>query len=83
MKPSPISPTVDLDRDGVQHGFLLFYSRDDAAWGAGDDPDHRGSQRQGPHRLAHRRQPWRRVRGCGRAEKAQQQPQGRGRSAAA
>ena len=35
MKPSPISPTVDLDRDGVQHGFLkLPYSRDDAAWGA-------------------------------------------------
>src|SRR5690606_2774959 len=35
MKPSPISPTVDFDRDGVQHGFLkLPYSRDDAAWGA-------------------------------------------------
>ena len=34
--------------------------------GCGDDPDHRGSQRQGPHRLAHRRQPWRRVRGRSR-----------------
>lgn len=35
MKPSPISPTVDFDRDGVQHGFLkLPYSRDAAAWGA-------------------------------------------------
>ncbi len=35
MKPSPISPTVDFDRDGVQHGFLrLPYSRDDSAWGA-------------------------------------------------
>lgn len=35
MNPSPISPTVDFDRDGVQHGFLrLPYSRDDSAWGA-------------------------------------------------
>ena len=35
MKPSPISPTIDLDAEGVQHGFLkLPYSRDDAAWGA-------------------------------------------------
>ncbi|MCP4328244.1 MAG: N-alpha-acetyl diaminobutyric acid deacetylase DoeB [Alphaproteobacteria bacterium] len=35
MKPSPIKPTVDFDRDGVQHGFLrLPYSRDDSAWGA-------------------------------------------------
>lgn len=35
MKPSPISPTIDLDAQGVQHGFLkLPYSRDDAAWGA-------------------------------------------------
>lgn len=34
-KPSPISPTVDFDRDGVQHGFLrLPYSRDDSAWGS-------------------------------------------------
>ena len=34
-RPSPISPTVDYDRDGVQHGFLkLPYSRDDSAWGA-------------------------------------------------
>jgi N2-acetyl-L-2,4-diaminobutanoate deacetylase len=35
MKPSPISATVDFDRDGVQHGFLrLPYSRDDSAWGS-------------------------------------------------
>jgi N-alpha-acetyl-L-2,4-diaminobutyrate deacetylase len=35
MRPSPITCTVDLDRDGVQHGFLkLPYSRDDAAWGS-------------------------------------------------
>lgn len=34
-RPSPISPTIDLDADGVQHGFLrLPYSRDDAAWGS-------------------------------------------------
>jgi N-alpha-acetyl-L-2,4-diaminobutyrate deacetylase len=35
MRPSPISATVDFDRDGVQHGFLrLPYSRDDSAWGS-------------------------------------------------
>nr|WP_294865861.1 N(2)-acetyl-L-2,4-diaminobutanoate deacetylase DoeB [uncultured Pseudogulbenkiania sp.] len=35
MRPSPIKPTVDFERDGVQHGFLrLPYSRDDSAWGA-------------------------------------------------
>lgn len=35
MKPSPISSTVDFDKDGVQHGFLrLPYSRDDSAWGS-------------------------------------------------
>lgn len=35
MRPSPISPTIDLDAEGMQHGFLkLPYSRDDAAWGA-------------------------------------------------
>jgi N2-acetyl-L-2,4-diaminobutanoate deacetylase len=35
MPPSPIVPTVDFDRDGVQHGFLrLPYSRDDSAWGS-------------------------------------------------
>ena len=35
MRPSPISASVDFDRDGVQHGFLkLPYSRDDSAWGA-------------------------------------------------
>ncbi|KVF07781.1 N-alpha-acetyl diaminobutyric acid deacetylase DoeB [Burkholderia vietnamiensis] len=35
MRASPFTPTVDLDADGVQHGFLkLPYSRDDSAWGA-------------------------------------------------
>lgn len=35
VRPSPISASVDFERDGVQHGFLkLPYSRDDAAWGA-------------------------------------------------
>jgi N-alpha-acetyl-L-2,4-diaminobutyrate deacetylase len=35
MMSNPISPTVDFDRDGVQHGFLrLPYSRDDSAWGS-------------------------------------------------
>lgn len=35
LPPSPIQPTVDFDRDGVQHGFLrLPYSRDDSAWGS-------------------------------------------------
>lgn len=35
MRPSPITPSVDFEQDGVQHGFLkLPYSRDDSAWGA-------------------------------------------------
>lgn len=35
QRPSPISPTVDLHRRGVQHGHLrLPYSRDDSAWGS-------------------------------------------------
>lgn len=35
LRPSPISPTVDYERDGVQHGMLrLPYSRDDSAWGS-------------------------------------------------
>ena len=35
LRPSPVLPTVDFDRDGVQHGFLrLPYSRDDSAWGS-------------------------------------------------
>lgn len=35
LAPSPISATVDFDRDGSQHGFLrLPYSRDDSAWGS-------------------------------------------------
>jgi N2-acetyl-L-2,4-diaminobutanoate deacetylase len=35
MKPSPITSTVDFERDGVQHGFLrLPHSHDTSAWGA-------------------------------------------------
>ncbi|TRC79517.1 N-alpha-acetyl diaminobutyric acid deacetylase DoeB [Mesorhizobium sp. WSM4307] len=35
LRPSPIAPTVEFDRDGVQHGLLrLPYSRDDSAWGS-------------------------------------------------
>ncbi|MDW6026132.1 N(2)-acetyl-L-2,4-diaminobutanoate deacetylase DoeB [Mesorhizobium sp. BAC0120] len=35
LRPSPITPTVDFDGQGVQHGFLrLPYSRDDSAWGS-------------------------------------------------
>lgn len=35
MQASPVTPTIDLARDGVQHGFLkLPHSRDDSAWGA-------------------------------------------------
>lgn len=35
MLNSPINPTVDFSREGVQHGFLkLPYSRDNSAWGA-------------------------------------------------
>ena len=35
MKDSPISTSLDFDRDGAHHGFLkLPYSRDDSAWGA-------------------------------------------------
>jgi N-alpha-acetyl-L-2,4-diaminobutyrate deacetylase len=34
-RPSPIAPSVDFDRKGVQHGHLrLPYSRDDSAWGS-------------------------------------------------
>jgi len=35
LRPSPISPTIDLMAAGVNHGFLkLPYSRDDSAWGS-------------------------------------------------
>ncbi|APE44589.1 N-alpha-acetyl diaminobutyric acid deacetylase DoeB [Sulfitobacter alexandrii] len=35
MTANPISPTIPLDAEGVQHGFLkLPYSRDDSAWGS-------------------------------------------------
>jgi len=35
VKDSPISSTVDFDKNGVQHGFLkLPHSHDDSAWGS-------------------------------------------------
>ena len=35
MRKSPISSTVDFEKDGVQHGYLkLPYSHDDSAWGS-------------------------------------------------
>jgi N-alpha-acetyl-L-2,4-diaminobutyrate deacetylase len=35
LPPSPIAPTIDLEAQGKQHGFLrLPYSRDDSAWGS-------------------------------------------------
>lgn len=35
LRPSPVVPTIDLDREGKQHGFLrLPFSRDDSAWGS-------------------------------------------------
>ncbi len=35
MRENPISPTIDFDLDGVQHGYLrLPYSRNDSAWGS-------------------------------------------------
>jgi N-alpha-acetyl-L-2,4-diaminobutyrate deacetylase len=35
LRASPISATVDFERDGIQHGHLrLPYSRDDSAWGS-------------------------------------------------
>ena len=35
MRDNPITPTVDFDRDGIQHGYLrLPYSRNDSAWGS-------------------------------------------------
>ncbi|MCO5089495.1 N(2)-acetyl-L-2,4-diaminobutanoate deacetylase DoeB [Bosea sp. (in: a-proteobacteria)] len=35
MRPSPVTLTIDPDRNGVQHGHMrLPYSRDDSAWGS-------------------------------------------------
>ncbi len=35
MRQSPIQPTVEFERDGVQHGYLkLPHSHDDSAWGS-------------------------------------------------
>jgi N-alpha-acetyl-L-2,4-diaminobutyrate deacetylase len=49
MRESPITPTIDLDAEGVQHGFLKIpYSRDDSAWGAIMVPITVISRGQGP-----------------------------------
>ncbi len=33
--PSPVSATIDFEKDGIQHGFLQVpHSRDDSAWGS-------------------------------------------------
>jgi N-alpha-acetyl-L-2,4-diaminobutyrate deacetylase len=35
LRPSPIAPTVDFDKEGAQHGYLRVpHSRDDSAWGS-------------------------------------------------
>ena len=35
MKDSPVSSTVDFEKEGIQHGFLkLPHSHDDSAWGS-------------------------------------------------
>ncbi|MEM7294213.1 MAG: N(2)-acetyl-L-2,4-diaminobutanoate deacetylase DoeB [Pseudomonadota bacterium] len=35
MRPSPVSLTIDLEQDGVQHGFMKMpCSRDESAWGS-------------------------------------------------
>lgn len=35
LPPSPVTPTIDLSAQGVQHGHLrLPHSRDDSAWGS-------------------------------------------------
>ena len=52
MRDNPISPTVDFERDGVQHGFLrLPYSRDDSAWGSVMIPVTVGKNGDGPTAL--------------------------------
>ena len=52
MRPSPITTTVDFDKDGIQHGFLkLPYSRDDSAWGAVMIPIAVAKRGQGPTAL--------------------------------
>ena len=52
MRPSPITTTVDFDKDGIQHGFLkLPYSRDDSAWGAVMTPIAVVKQGRGPTAL--------------------------------
>ena len=35
MKNNPIRPTIDFEKDGIQHGHLkLPHSHDDSAWGS-------------------------------------------------
>ena len=52
MRDNPIAPTIDLDADGVQHGFLrLPYSRDNLAWGSVMIPISVGKRGKGPTAL--------------------------------
>jgi N-alpha-acetyl-L-2,4-diaminobutyrate deacetylase len=52
VKDSPISATIDFERDGVQHGFLkLPYSHDLSAWGSIMIPITQVKNGQGPTAL--------------------------------
>ena len=49
MQANPITPTVDFDKDGVQHGFLkLPHSHDASAWGSMMIPITVAKSGQGP-----------------------------------
>lgn len=49
MQANPITPTVDFDKDGVQHGFLkLPHSHDASAWGSMMIPITVAKRGQGP-----------------------------------
>ncbi len=62
LRPSPVTPTVDFEADGVQHGFLrLPYSRDDSAWGSVMIPITVIKSGHGPDGAPDRRQSRRRV----------------------
>ena len=57
MRDNPIHPTVDFERDGVQHGFLKVpYSGDDSGWGAVMVPITVIKKRRRTNSFAHRRQ---------------------------
>jgi N-alpha-acetyl-L-2,4-diaminobutyrate deacetylase len=49
MEVSPITPTVDFDKDGVQHGFLrLPHSHDKSGWGSMMIPITVAKNKEGP-----------------------------------